>query len=73
MPTEVHLVSESEITNVEQDREHYKHVFSAEKGGYGPAINWYRANLLNINAEDEQSMDYFLYTQCLSLFFLFLS
>ncbi|KAL9562660.1 hypothetical protein ACKAV7_013224 [Fusarium commune] len=39
-----------------EDHEHYEHAFSKEKGGYGPAINWYRASLRNINEEDERSM-----------------
>ncbi|KAJ5759973.1 hypothetical protein N7520_007129 [Penicillium odoratum] len=39
-----------------EDHEHYQHAFSFEKGGYGPAINWYRANLLNINEEDEKKI-----------------
>ncbi|OKL62631.1 hypothetical protein UA08_01902 [Talaromyces atroroseus] len=39
-----------------EDREHYQHVFSVEKGGYGPAINWYKAHLLNINEEDEKNI-----------------
>ena len=41
---------------MEQDHKHYQHAFSLEKGGYGPAINWYRAGLRNINEEDEKSM-----------------
>ncbi|KAF4943799.1 hypothetical protein FGADI_13156 [Fusarium gaditjirri] len=44
------------LTFLEQDHKHYKHAFSKEKGGYGPAINWYRASLRNINEEDEQKI-----------------
>jgi len=44
---------------MEQDHKHYQHAFSFEKGGYGPAANWYRANLRNINEEDEKSMYHF--------------
>ncbi|KAK2674220.1 Epoxide hydrolase-like [Fusarium oxysporum f. sp. vasinfectum] len=39
-----------------EDHKHYKHAFSKEKGGYGPAINWYRASLRNINEEDERKI-----------------
>ncbi|KAG0650173.1 Cytosolic epoxide hydrolase 2 [Hyphodiscus hymeniophilus] len=39
-----------------EDHEHYRHAFSVEKGGYGPATNWYRASLRNINEEDEQKI-----------------
>ncbi|EXK27564.1 hypothetical protein FOMG_15807 [Fusarium oxysporum f. sp. melonis 26406] len=39
-----------------EDRKHYEHAFSKEKGGYGPAINWYRASLRNINEEDERKI-----------------
>ncbi|EWY83277.1 hypothetical protein FOYG_13115 [Fusarium oxysporum NRRL 32931] len=39
-----------------EDRQHYEHAFSKEKGGYGPAINWYRASLRNINEEDERKI-----------------
>ncbi|KAF5704851.1 epoxide hydrolase [Fusarium globosum] len=39
-----------------EDHKHYEHSFSKEKGGYGPAINWYRAGLRNINEEDEQKI-----------------
>jgi hypothetical protein len=53
---------------MEQDHKHYQHVFSLEKGGYGPAINWYRASLRNINEEDEKSMYHFLCTFCLPFF-----
>ncbi|KLO91859.1 epoxide hydrolase [Fusarium fujikuroi] len=41
-----------------EDHKHYEHAFSKEKGGYGPAINWYRAGLRNINEEDEQSVSF---------------
>ena len=54
---------------MEQDHKHYQHTFSLEKGGYGPAINWYRASLRNINEEDEKSMSRFplyLASPCLS-------
>ena len=44
---------------MEQDHKHYQHAFSLEKGGYGPAINWYKAGLRNINEEDEKSMYHF--------------
>ena len=44
---------------MEQDHKHYQHAFSLEKGGYGPAINWYMASLRNINEEDEKSMYHF--------------
>lgn len=44
------------LAYMEQDHKHYQHAFSLEKGGYGPAINWYRAVLRNINEEDEKSM-----------------
>ncbi|KAK9364335.1 Alpha/Beta hydrolase protein [Lipomyces kononenkoae] len=43
---------------MEQDHKHYQHAFSFEKGGYGPAINWYRAVLRNINKEDEKNDEY---------------
>ena len=49
----------SKLTYMEQDHKHYQHAFSVEKGGYGPATNWYRASLRNINEEDEQSMYHF--------------
>jgi len=49
----------SKLAYMEQDHKHYQHAFSFEKGGYGPAINWYRASLLNINEEDEKSMYHF--------------
>ncbi|KAF4441405.1 epoxide hydrolase [Fusarium acutatum] len=39
-----------------EDHKHYGHTFSKEKGGYGPAINWYRAGLCNINEEDERNI-----------------
>ncbi|KLO92340.1 hypothetical protein CEK26_002719 [Fusarium fujikuroi] len=39
-----------------EDHKHYEHSFFKEKGGYGPAINWYRAGLRNINKEDEQKI-----------------
>ncbi|KAJ4095033.1 hypothetical protein NW761_005495 [Fusarium oxysporum] len=39
-----------------EDHKHYEHAFSEEKGGYGPAINWYRASLRNINEEDERKI-----------------
>ncbi|CCT74996.1 related to epoxide hydrolase [Fusarium fujikuroi IMI 58289] len=39
-----------------EDHKHYEHAFSKEKGGYRPAINWYRAGLRNINEEDEQKI-----------------
>ncbi|KAM0076137.1 hypothetical protein ACKRZS_011831 [Fusarium odoratissimum] len=39
-----------------EDRKHYEQAFSKEKGGYGPAINWYRASLRNINEEDERKI-----------------
>ncbi|KAH7219833.1 Alpha/Beta hydrolase protein [Fusarium oxysporum] len=39
-----------------EDHKHYEHAFSKEKGGYGPAINWYRAALRNINEEDERKI-----------------
>ena len=48
------------IAYMNQDHEHYQDAFSLEKGGYGPAINWYRASLRNINEEDEQSTYTFL-------------
>ena len=49
----------SKLTYMEQDHDHYQHAFSVEKGGYGPATNWYRASLRNINEEDEQSTYHF--------------
>ena len=49
----------SKSAYMQQDHKHYQHAFSLEKGGYGPAINWYRANLRNINEEDEKSMYHF--------------
>lgn len=39
-----------------EDHKHYQHAFSVEKGGYGPASNWYRASLRNINEEDEKKI-----------------
>jgi len=45
----------SRLTYMEQDHKHYLHAFSVEKGGYGPATNWYKAGLRGINEEDEQS------------------
>ncbi|KAF5648010.1 epoxide hydrolase [Fusarium sp. NRRL 52700] len=39
-----------------EDHKHYEHAFSKERGGYGPAINWYRAGLRNINEEDERKI-----------------
>lgn len=30
--------------------------FSSENGGYGAAINWYRAQIHDINAEDEKGI-----------------
>ncbi|KAF4483440.1 epoxide hydrolase [Fusarium agapanthi] len=39
-----------------EDHKHYEHAFSKEKSGYGPAINWYRAGLRNINEEDERKI-----------------
>ncbi|WZH49670.1 AB hydrolase-1 domain-containing protein [Fusarium acuminatum] len=39
-----------------EDHKHYEHAFSKEKGGYGPAINWYRAGLRNINEGDERKI-----------------
>lgn len=41
---------------MKQDHEHFQQAFSPEKGGYGPAGNWYRASLRGINEEDDQSM-----------------
>jgi hypothetical protein len=49
----------SKLAYMEQDHKYYQHAFSLEKGGYGPAINWYRASLRNINEEDEKSMYHF--------------
>lgn len=49
----------TKLADLEQDHEHYQDAFSVEKGGYGPAINWYRSSLRNINEEDEQSMYHF--------------
>jgi soluble epoxide hydrolase/lipid-phosphate phosphatase len=49
----------SKLAYMEQDHKHYQHAFSFEKGGYGPAINWYKASLRNINEEDEKSMYHF--------------
>lgn len=49
----------SKLAYMEQDHQHYQRAFSFEKGGYGPATNWYRASLRNINEEDEKSMYYF--------------
>jgi soluble epoxide hydrolase / lipid-phosphate phosphatase len=37
-----------------QDIAHFKRVFSIENGGFGPGINWYRAQLQNINEADEK-------------------
>ncbi|MCJ1291122.1 hypothetical protein MMC34_002665 [Xylographa carneopallida] len=39
-----------------EDHEYYQRAFSLEKGGYGAAINWYRASLRNINQEDEKKI-----------------
>ncbi|KAF5560454.1 epoxide hydrolase [Fusarium phyllophilum] len=39
-----------------EDHKHYEHAFAKEKGGYGAAINWYRAGLRNINEEDERNI-----------------
>ncbi|KAE9371498.1 alpha/beta-hydrolase [Stipitochalara longipes BDJ] len=39
-----------------EDHKHYQQAFSVEKGGYGPATNWYRASLRNINEEDEKKI-----------------
>ncbi|KAL3424069.1 epoxide hydrolase [Phlyctema vagabunda] len=39
----------------EDTAQHLKQ-FSIEKGGYGPAINWYRAQLQNINEADEKAI-----------------
>jgi hypothetical protein len=49
----------SKIAYMEQDHKQYQHAFSVEKGGYGPATNWYRAVLRDINEEDEKSMYHF--------------
>jgi hypothetical protein len=59
----------SKFAYVEQDHKYYQHAFSIEKGGYGPAANWYRASLRNINEEDEKSK----YHLPQYLVFLFLS
>ncbi|KAH8896332.1 alpha/beta-hydrolase [Thozetella sp. PMI_491] len=40
-----------------EDHKHYQDTFSLENGGYGPATNWYRASLRNINEEDEKSIN----------------
>ncbi|KAF5602508.1 epoxide hydrolase [Fusarium pseudocircinatum] len=39
-----------------EDHKHYGDAFSKENGGYGPAINWYRVGLRNINEEDERNI-----------------
>ncbi|KAI6752357.1 hypothetical protein HG530_013726 [Fusarium avenaceum] len=56
-------LTEGKTTNLpayltSEDHKHYEHAFSKGQGGYGPAINWYRAALRNINEEDERSMEY---------------
>jgi len=28
-------------------------IFNASNGGYGPALNWYKAQIANVNSEDE--------------------
>jgi soluble epoxide hydrolase/lipid-phosphate phosphatase len=48
------------LAHIEQDHKYYQHAFSIEKGGYGSAINWYKASLRGINDEDEKSMSNFL-------------
>jgi soluble epoxide hydrolase/lipid-phosphate phosphatase len=47
------------LAYMDQDHKHYQRVFSSEKGGYGPAANWYKASLRNINEEDEKSRLHF--------------
>ena len=55
----------SNVAYMEQDHQHFQHAFSFEKGGYSPAINWYKASLRNINEEDEERMYHFsLYPLC---------
>ncbi|KAK5048176.1 hypothetical protein LTR84_005846 [Exophiala bonariae] len=39
-----------------EDHEHFQRTFSVENGGYGPASNWYKAGLYNINEEDESGI-----------------
>ncbi|KIW24242.1 uncharacterized protein PV07_09970 [Cladophialophora immunda] len=39
-----------------EDRQRYQHAFSVQKGGYGPATNWYRASLRGINEDDEKEI-----------------
>ena len=45
VPT-VSWISSEELTIHDQ-------IFSPSKGGYGPALNWYRAQIANVNSEDE--------------------
>jgi hypothetical protein len=41
---------------LEQDIAHFEKTFSVDNGGYGPGINWYRAQLLNVNEADERGI-----------------
>jgi hypothetical protein len=37
-----------------KDREYDQKFFSAENGGFGPSINWYRAQLEDLNDKDDK-------------------
>lgn len=50
------LVAMESLAHVKQDHENFQQAFSVEKGGYSPASNWYKANLRNINEEDDKGM-----------------
>ncbi|KAK0118184.1 hypothetical protein ONS95_012489 [Cadophora gregata] len=49
-------VAERESWLSKEDIEHDLKLFGPENGGYGAAINWYKAQLQNVNAEDEKEI-----------------
>ncbi|KAG4430757.1 hypothetical protein IFR05_013758 [Cadophora sp. M221] len=49
-------VAEREEWLSSEEIEHDLKLFSPDNGGYGAAINWYRAQLQNINAADEKEI-----------------
>lgn len=40
-----------------EEVETYKKIFDPKDGGYGPPLNWYKAQMADLNDEDESSID----------------
>ena len=39
-----------------EEVETHDRIFAAEQGGYGPPLNWYKAQIANLNTSDEASL-----------------